>query len=113
MKSYNSILIWIGSVLVIIFCSFSFAIPEKFIAKLNDNLPGIDVEYHDTEEKIRETENIHLKPTVIRNHNGRPVAMYTDATKPFPVYYIPGSFVFSPSIYVPTYEDSILLQSAK
>lgn len=125
MKLNSSVIIvWIGSVLVILSCSISFAIPEKFVSSssssssptpipIKSNLPGLDVEYHISEEDLRKSENIHLNAMWIKGDNGRPVGIYTDTTQPLPVYYTPGSFVYGPSIYVPSYEDSVLINAAK
>ena len=66
-------------------------------------------DYHDTEEEIRDKNDIPVHTIKIKNKNGSVVSIPREKTQNTPVYYSIGSFQYSPSTYVPNYEDTINL----
>lgn len=66
-------------------------------------------DYHDTEEDIRHKNDIPAHTIKIKNKNGSVVSIPREKTQNLPVYYALGSFQYSPSTYVPNYEDTISL----
>lgn len=66
-------------------------------------------DYHDTEEEIRNKNDIPVHTIKIKNKNGSVLSIPREKTQNTPVYYPIGSFQYTPSTYVPNYEDSIIL----
>ena len=66
-------------------------------------------DYHLSEEDIRKNEKHKMNVFYVLGEDGKPVGINMESTQTFPTYYTPGTFVYSASNYVPTYEDSIML----
>jgi predicted HTH transcriptional regulator len=88
---------------------------ESFTTDTNND-PKLDTynvdqfpDYHDTEEEIRDKNDIPVHTIKIKNKNGSVVSIPREKTQNTPVYYSIGSFQYSPSTYVPNYEDTISL----
>lgn len=71
------------------------------------------VEYHVSEDILRKSSQHTLKGMQLIDENGVQVVMDFEPTQVFPVYYIPGSFLYGASAYVPTYEDTVKLSLVK
>lgn len=88
---------------------------ESFTTDINNDpkLDSYDVDqfpdYHDTEQEIRGKNNIPVHNIEIKNKNGSIIQVPREKTQNLPVYYSISSFQYSPSTYVPSYEDSIIL----
>ena len=68
-------------------------------------------DYHDTEEQIRKDNKHKMNVFYVKGANGKPLGINMETTQNLPTFYTPGSFQYSASIYVPTYEDGIQLGS--
>jgi len=81
--------------------------PKKFDVAYNANVP--DVTYHESAEDIRSRDRT-TNPVIVTDVNGKKVTMEWDkAVTTTPRYNESGYSRFSPSPYVPNYEDSIYL----
>ena len=89
---------------------FSTSPSLKYDVNNNSNL---DIQYHASEDQIREQENHKMNVMFVKGANGRPVGINMESTQTFPTYYTPGSYPHGSAAYVPTYEDAILLPLAK
>ena len=79
----------------------------------SNNINNLDIEYHISEDQIREKEKHFMNAMTVKGDHGRPVTIYMEKTQSFPTYHTPGSFAHGSAQYVPTYEDAILLPLAK
>ena len=88
---------------------------ESFTADINNDpkLGTYNVDqfpdYHDTEQEIRNKNDIPVHTIEIKNKNGSIIQIPREKTQNTPVYYSIGSFQYSPFTYVPNYEDTISL----
>ena len=71
------------------------------------------VEYHMSEDQLRNLTQHKLKSMNMIDENGIQVTMDFEPTHIFPVYYTPGSFLYSTSAFVPSYEESVKLSEVK
>lgn len=71
------------------------------------------VDYHMSEDQIRVLNNHKMKVMHVIGEDGKPKETVEETTKSFPVYYMPGSFIYGPRPYVPTYEDTVKLSALK
>lgn len=106
------------------FCIFFATLREVFTAMPNaddspsktygsNNINNLDIEYHMSEDQIREKEKHVMNLMYVKGDDGRPIGIHMEKTQSFPTYHTPGSFVHGSAQYVPTYEDAILLPLAK
>lgn len=70
---------------------------------------SLDNPYHESEEIIRENEKHKMNVFYVRGEDGKPVGINMERTQTFPTFYTPGTFTYSASNYVPSYEDFIKL----
>lgn len=68
-------------------------------------------DYHDTEKQIRLDNKHKMNVFYVKGADGKPVGINMETTQNLPTFYTPGSFQYSASNYVPTYEDSVNLSS--
>jgi hypothetical protein len=68
-------------------------------------------DYHDTEKQIRIDNKHKMNVFYVKGADGKPVGINMETTQNLPTFYTPGSFQYSASNYVPTYEDSVNLSS--
>lgn len=68
-------------------------------------------DYHDTEKQIRIDNKHKMNVFFVQGADGKPVGINMETTQNLPTFYTPGSFQYSASNYVPTYEDSVNLSS--
>ena len=94
-------------------CTYVVTIREIFSTLEYGGMNSLDIQYHETEEQIREQENHKINVIYVKGVNGLPVGIKMESTQSFPTYYTPGTFAHGAATYVPTYEDSILLPLAK
>lgn len=80
------------------------------VSKYDSN--NYDVQYHDNITDIQKQNGIYdssFGQMYVKDPSGNLVSMAYVEGQALPTYYQPGSFVFSPSNYVPNYEDSVYL----
>lgn len=75
----------------------------------NDISQIMNIQYHDTEEQIRENTDTNLDYYIIYDKSGNPIKYPTTKAQGNINYYSPGAFKFGSTTYVPNYEDSIYL----
>ena len=71
-----------------------------------------DVQYHDNISDLQKQNGIYdssFGKMYVKDPSGNLVSIAYVEGQALPTYYQPGSFVFSPSNYVPNYEDSVYL----
>jgi hypothetical protein len=68
-----------------------------------------DVNYHTPAETLAEEEGNINKNMVVRDSSGNMVNLTLSASQPTPTFFVPGSYTFGSSTYVPSYEDSVYL----
>ena len=68
-------------------------------------------DYHDTEKQIRIDNKHKMNVFYVKGADGKPIGINMETTQNLPTFYTPGSFQYSASNYVPTYEDSVNLSS--
>ena len=68
-------------------------------------------DYHDTEKQIRLDNKHKMNVLYVKGADGKPIGINMETTQNLPTFYTPGSFQYSASNYVPTYEDSVNLSS--
>jgi len=69
-----------------------------------------NVQYHDTEAALNQLYNVDISANqyvYVRDNSGNIVQLSWSKDKGNPTYYEPGSLRFSPSNYVPRYEDTV------
>lgn len=71
------------------------------------------VDYHMSEDQLRVLNNHKMKVMHIIGEDGNPTETVEETTQSFPVYYMPGSFIYGPRPSIPTYEESIQLSAIK
>lgn len=109
----------IGSIFVLLLTSYvgTISAVEKFIESFTEQSPAYSdksfVEYHMSEDLIRQSNEHELKVMHIIGKDGKPEEIEVEPTYNFPIYYTPGMFTYSPRPYVPDYEDSIKLSEIK
>lgn len=69
------------------------------------------VEYHLSEDLLREQNKHKMQNMYVKGDDGKPVAIYMESTQTLPTYYTPGSFPYGASNYVPNYQDAIKLSN--
>lgn len=79
----------------------------------NDFSNNSFVEYHVSEDILRKSTQHTLKGMNLIDENGVQVVMDFEPTQVFPVYYTPGSFLYSASAFIPSYEDAVKLSEVK
>jgi hypothetical protein len=67
--------------------------------------------YHASEDTIRAEERDKMNVFYVRGEDGKPMGINMAPTQTFPTFYTPGSFTYSASNYVPSYEDAVKLSS--
>ena len=80
------------------------------VSKYDSN--NYDVQYHDNITDIQKQNGIYdssFSQMYVKDPSGNLVSMAYVEGQALPTYYQPGSFTFSPSNYVPNYEDSVYL----
>jgi hypothetical protein len=70
-----------------------------------------DVQYHDSIDLVLEKDNDMTgeKGTLVKGPDGKMVYVNWTEMPTYPIYYKTGSYPYSPSSYVPSYEDSVYL----
>ena len=91
--------------------SFAVADFDKNNPKYENAISNMDIEYHMSEDQIRETNKHKMNVMYVKGDNGRPVGVNMESTQNLPTYYTPGSLKYDSSAYVPTYEDAIKFSS--
>lgn len=86
---------------------------DKENPKYENAISNLDVEFHMSEDQIRETNKHKMNVMYVKGKDGTPVGVNMESTQSFPTYYTPGTLTYSASNYVPTYEDAIKLSSVK
>lgn len=80
------------------------------VSKYDSN--NYDVQYHDNISDIQKQNGIYdssFGEMYVKDPSGNLVSIAYVEGQALPTYYQPGSFTFSPSNYVPNYEDSVYL----
>ena len=78
----------------------------------NDISKLMDIQYHKSEEEIREENKDPLRYTWIYDMCGNKVLYPTTNIQGDMTYYTPGSYPFGTANYVPNYEDSVFLSKS-
>lgn len=68
-----------------------------------------NVDYHTPAETLAEEEGNINKNMRVRDSNGDMVNLTMSASQPTPTFFVPGSYTFGSTTYVPSYEDSVYL----
>ena len=68
-----------------------------------------ETSYHASEYTIRAEERDKMNVFYVRGEDGKPMGINMAPTQTFPTFYTPGSFTYSASNYVPSYEDAVKL----
>jgi len=80
------------------------------ISKTNYDSNDYNVQYHDTEAALNQLYNVDISANqyvTVKDNCGNIVKVNWSNVKGNPTYYEPGSLRFSPSSYVPSYEDTV------
>ena len=112
---FTFIIIWLS-------CTYVVYLRDKSTQESFLNSPGSDsdsdktsydtsnfVEYHLSEDLLREQNKHKMQNMYVKGDDGKPVAIYMESTQTLPTYYTPGSFPYGASNYVPNYQDAIKL----
>ena len=75
----------------------------------NDISKIMDIQYHESEDQIRNQANDPLGTTWIYDKDGNKVLYPATSVQGSMTYYTPGSYPFGTANYVPNYEDSVFL----
>jgi len=106
-------------IIIILTCSYLAASKESFLdvdvnnIKYKDVSNNYNIQYHLPEDEIREQYNHKLNVLYVRDSSGKYVGVNMENTQNFPTYYEPGTFQYSSTAYIPSYEDAVQLSSAK
>jgi hypothetical protein len=106
----------VGFIFVLLLSSYVVTISkvEEMFETLSTAAPPLYsdksfVEYHMSEDQIRELNKQSLKVMYIIGKDGELQEIETDTTQNFPIYYTPGFFKYGPRPSVPDYEESVKL----
>jgi len=72
---------------------------------------NIDVQYHDDPMVIANRYGIPFGSNIVYDKSGNKMLLKSVATMAPPVYYEPSGKIYSPTSFVPSYADSILLRN--
>ena len=75
-------------------------------------LSNLDIQYHDSPEKIAKDEGINLETTTLRVYDPiakKIVTIKRPAIQNSATYYEPGKYKYGASTYIPDYTESVLL----
>lgn len=105
----------IGSIVIMIVCSYIVTIRETFETNLKyeNVISNLDVEYHKSEDQIREDNKHKMNVLYVKGDNGKPIGINMESTQTFPTYNPPGHFPYGAQNYVPTYKDAVMLPLAQ
>ena len=89
----------IGSIVIMIVCSYIVTIRETFETNLKyeNVISNLDIEYHKSEDQIREDNKHKMNVLYVKGDNGKPIGINMESTQTFPTYNPPGHFRCRPS----------------
>jgi hypothetical protein len=106
-------------IFIILLCSYISALKESFLDNNINNIKyrnisnNYDIQYHLSEDEIRKQYKHKLNILYVKDPSGRYIGVNMEKTQNYPSYYEPGTFLYSSTAYVPTYEDAIQLSNVK
>ena len=104
-------------IFIILLCSYISALKESFLdnninnIKYKDMTNNYDIQYHLSEDEIRKQYKHKLNILYVKSISGGYVGISMENTQNFPIFYEPGTFQYSSTAYIPTYEDAIQLSN--
>lgn len=108
-------------IIIILTCSYIAASKESFLdvdvdvnnIKYKDVSNNYNIQYHLSEDEIREQYKHNLNVLYVRDSSGKYVGVNMEKTQNFPTFYEPGTFQYSSTAYIPSYEDAVQLSNSK
>ena len=108
-------------IIIILTCSYIAASKESFLdvdvdvnnIKYKDVSNNYNIQYHLSEDEIREQYKHKLNVLYVRDSSGKYVGVNMEKTQNFPTFYEPGTFQYSSTAYIPSYEDAVQLSNSK